>query len=222
MTRVTEPAFATLPAKRQLVITTFVAAFLATAILVTIVLPAEYGIDPLGTGAALGLAALSAPTPQAAPPPPGATALKPVQAGPIAQYAGEYKIDSAQFTLGPYEYVEYKYRLEQGASMMYSWSATATVIHDFHGEVNADPDQVQSFDKSDKREGHGMFTAPFSGIHGWYWENPGGDTITIALASSGFYSSALEFRFNKTRRTHELTPLKAFNPTLKSGVTTGP
>ena len=36
--------------------------------------------------------------------------------------------------------------------------------------------------------GHGSFTAPFSGIHGWYWENFGTTPVTIQLMSAGFYS----------------------------------
>src|SRR5829696_7585296 len=138
-----------LPSTRQLTITTLAALAVAAVILVTTVLPAEYGIDPTGAGEALGLTAMSRPV-KAAPPPPLPTGsdLKPVANGPVSQYSAPYKVDSVQFTLGPYDYVEYKYQLLEGAQMQFSWKASAPVINDFHGEVNADPDQVQSFDKS--------------------------------------------------------------------------
>ena len=123
-----------LPSKRKLAATTAIALFVALLIVFALVLPAEYGRDPLGTGKLLGIGVLSAPPAQAVETPRDATLYKPSQLGPIGYYAGPYKVDSAKFTLGPYEYVEYKYRLEKGATMLYSWSASAPVKHDFHGD----------------------------------------------------------------------------------------
>ena len=82
-----------LPSKRKLATTTAIAVLVAVALLVTIVLPAEYGIDPIGTGAALGLASLSAPAspPQEVAAPANATTLTPVQEGPAAHYAAELR-----------------------------------------------------------------------------------------------------------------------------------
>src|SRR5579862_307176 len=50
------------PSKQQILRATAVAILVAMAILFTAVLPAEYGIDPLHTGAALGLMNLSRAT----------------------------------------------------------------------------------------------------------------------------------------------------------------
>jgi hypothetical protein len=198
-----------LPSKRQLAITTLAAIAVAAVILVTTVLPAEYGIDPTGAGAALGLTAMSRPIKSAPPPPlPSGSDVKPVQDGPIGHYSAPFKVDHVQFTLGPYDYIEYKYQLVEGAQMNFSWSATRPVINDFHGEVNADPDREESFDKSPWQDAHGTFTAPFTGIHGWYWENPEGKPITVTLHTSGFYGSAIEFRSDKTRVPHELSAPK--------------
>ncbi|HYW14589.1 MAG TPA: hypothetical protein VE891_00355 [Allosphingosinicella sp.] len=49
------PAIDELPSKRQLNRATLIAAGVAAAILVTTVLPAEYGVDPTGVGRVLGL-----------------------------------------------------------------------------------------------------------------------------------------------------------------------
>lgn len=188
----------------------------AGALLVTIVLPAEYAIDPVGTGRWLGLTEIASPslTPVDVVSPDGAV-LVPVQNGPIGEYPAEFKLDVFEIALAPYEYVEYKYHLEQGATMLYSWTANAALIHDFHGErpggAPDGPAEV-SFDKRDRQRASGSFTAPFSGIHGWYWENPGGEPITIRLTSSGFYSSALEIRSDRTRRTGNLRPLETLSP----------
>jgi hypothetical protein len=201
-----------LPSKRKLAKTTALALAVAVVLLVTTVLPAEYGIDPLGTGAALGLTAISgrvsASTPEEVVVSAGAT-LTPVQEGPVARYGAEYKVDSSQFVLGPYEYVEYKYHLEKGATMLYSWTATSTTIQDFHGDPDSAPHgSTVSYGKQNQRQANGTFTAPFSGIHGWYWENPGGEPITVTVTTAGFYSSALEFRFDRTRHPHELKALE--------------
>jgi len=198
-----------LPSRRKLALTTTIAVFAAAMILITLVLPAEYNVDPLGTGRALGLTRIAAPEarPDEPVPPSAGQPLAPVQSGPIGAYLADYKTDSTQFVLGPYEFVEYKYHLEQGATMLYSWKSTAAVIHDFHGEKDSARGEAISFEKKERRHGTGTFTAPFTGIHGWYWENPGGDTITVSVRSAGFYSGALEFRSDRTRRPHELTPL---------------
>lgn len=197
-----------LPSKRKLTVTTAIALAAALVIVFALVLPAEYGRDPLGTGKLLGIGVLSAPPIQAMEAPSDATLYAPSQQGPIGYYAGPYKVDSTKFTLGPYEYVEYKYRLEKGATMLYSWTASAPVKHDFHGQPDSKTTQTEeSFDKKDRREGHGTFTAPFSGIDGWYWENTGGETITVSITTAGFYSAATEFGMNHTKRQHELTVL---------------
>jgi hypothetical protein len=207
MTTSIEPAPApALPSKRKLAQTTAIALAAATVILVAVVLPAEYGVDPLGTGRALGLTRMAAPPPiEEGPPSGGGQVLAPVQNGPIGVYPADYKIDSARFVLGPYEFVEYKYHLEQGATMLYAWKGTAAVLHDFHGEKDGARGEAISFEKKSRVQGTGVFTAPFTGIHGWYWENPGADTITVSLESAGFYSSAIELRSDRSRYPHELT-----------------
>ena len=40
--------------------------------------------------------------------------------------------------------------------------------------------------------------APFSGIHGWYWENLGSGYVTIRLTTAGFYSEAQQARARVT------------------------
>jgi hypothetical protein len=163
---------------RRIVLATSVALLVAAVLLVTTVLPAEYGIDPLGTGRLLGL-----------------TALADASAGVISPEDRQFKRDAVEFVLGPYEGLEYKYRLHDGASMVYSWQATGTVIYDMHSEPDGAPDgYAESFDKQQKAEAHGTYIAPFAGIHGWYWENPGSSDVTISLVTAGFYTEATEFR----------------------------
>ena len=50
--------------------------------------------------------------------------------------------------------------------MLCSWTATADVVHDLHGELNGDPNQVTSFNKSIRENDDGACAAPFTGLHG--------------------------------------------------------
>jgi hypothetical protein len=203
------------PTLRQLTRTTAIAFAVAVVILITIVLPAEYAIDPIGTGRLLGLTDIaSPPVTIAADARPAGAALKPIAKGPVGEYPAEYTFDVFEVTLQPYEYVEYKYHLEQGATMLYAWKASAPLIQDFHGEraaVNGGEPTEESFDKENRREASGSLTAPFAGIHGWYWENPGGEPVTIRLTSSGFYGSAIEIRSDRTRHPRTLRTLDSLD-----------
>ena len=168
------------PSVRKILLATLGAAIVAGIILVTAVLPAEYGLDPLGTGRLFGL-----------------TDLAGASSGAITRQDVAYRTNTAEFELGPFEFVEFKYTLAQGASMVYSWTATAPVIYDFHSEPEGAPaGYAESFDKSKASEANGTYTAPFSGIHGWFWENPGRGLVTITLNTAGFYTAAQEFKDN--------------------------
>jgi hypothetical protein len=179
-------------------------------------LPAEYAIDPVGTGRWLGLTDIaSPPVTVVADARPAGAALKPTTKGPVGDYPAQYKFDVFEVTLQPYEYVEYKYHLEQGATMLYSWTASAPLMQDFHGEraggaTGSDPVE-QSFDKQDRRDASGSLTAPFAGIHGWYWENPGREPVKIRLSTSGFYGSAVEIRSDRTRHPRTLRTLDSLD-----------
>ena len=58
-----------------------------------------------------------------------------------------------------------------------------------------------------RRRADGSFTAPFSGIHGWFWVNPGADTITVRVTTAGFYTAAHDFSFDGTRQGREVRGL---------------
>lgn len=188
---------------RRLWVASALALLAAVAILVVIVLPAEFAVDPLGTGRALGLMLPETGGVEVAPASSGDSRLRPAPIGPAGYYPAPYATDTRRLQLGPYEYVEYKYRLEEGASMTFAWRATAPVLHDFHAEPDHAAEHTEvSFDARPLQEAFGTHTAPMSGLHGWMWENPGGTPITVTLSTAGFYSSATEFRPNRRTVPH--------------------
>jgi len=208
MTMSTEPLQAPAPPSvSRLIKTTSIALIVASVLLVTFILPAEYAIDPLGTGRRLGLTDIARPPATAVEQPARGAPLAPTQNGPIAEYPREFKFDVFDLVLQPYEYIEYKYQMEKGATMLFAWTADADVQHDMHAERAAgatDGPPEQSFDKRVLRQATGAYTAPFAGIHGWYWENPGGEPLKIRLITSGFYTAATEIHSNRTRHPHTL------------------
>jgi len=178
------------PSGRALAKATAVALVIAAVVLVTTVLPAEFGIDPLGTGRALGLNNLFGAGGAAA----GPATIVPDGAGPVHPQLNEYRVDSREITIGPYQGLEFKYDLDKGASMLYSWKANAFLDFDFHTEpAGKPPEASDSFEKGQAAQKRGAYTAPYDGIHGWYWENTTDREVTLTLTSVGFYTSARLF-----------------------------
>lgn len=62
MIQATSPYQAQAPSGRRLLVTSLIAVGGAALALVTVVLPAEYGIDPTGVGDVLGLTSMGAPS----------------------------------------------------------------------------------------------------------------------------------------------------------------
>ena len=113
----------------------------------------------------------------------------------LARQEDRFLTDEMRFTLSPFESVEYKYRLEEGDSMLYDWRATGAVLYELHSEPDgAEPGYAESFDRARAERGAGTYVAPFPGIHGWFWENRGDADATLTLRTAGFYTTAFEFR----------------------------
>jgi hypothetical protein len=167
----------------------------AGLILVMFVLPAEYGVDPLGVGARVGLVELGA-VGQQVQKLNDATATGAAQATLIVPQERAFKSETVEFKVAAREGMEYKYRLDKGESLLFSWKTTGPVSYEFHAEPDGAPrGYAQSYEKGDaKSEASGTLTAPFPGIHGWYWENKSDTEITVTLTSAGFYNLAHEFR----------------------------
>jgi hypothetical protein len=166
----------------------------AGIILVTCILPAEYAVDPLGTGARLGLLSLGETGKQVAAIE-AAKSQNATTAETLVHQDGAFKQETVTFMLGPREGMEYKYRLEKGEALLYSWKATVPVEYEFHAEPDGAPrGYAQSYEKKAGPQVAGSLTAPFPGIHGWYWENTTDQPITVTLTSAGYYNIAHEFR----------------------------
>ena len=152
----------------------------ALIVLVTIVLPAEQGIDPLGTGQLLGINGLaSTKTPGA------------------ARLDEPYRRFDLTLELAPFESEEVKFLMPASASLVYSWQATNEVVFDLHAEMDApgsETDEAQSFDNGRAVSRYGQHVAPFDGQHGWFFENRNAEPVAVTLTVAGFFTGARRFQ----------------------------
>ena len=211
------PTRAELPSSKQLLRSTILAAMSAVVLLVAIVLPAEYGVDPTGIGRVLRmtemgeikqqLAAEAAADAAAAPAAP-AQAVGTAAAGMVAANAALPSTpapvpapvavavaaaptvewqDEMPFTLTPGEGTEIKLKMVEGGKAQFSWVVEG-------GQVNFDthgdaPGKSISYEKGrGVAADEGVLEAAFTGNHGWYWRNRGQANVKVILRMRGEYT----------------------------------
>jgi len=174
---------------KSLTIASLSATVLAGVVLVTAVLPAEYGIDPTGFGQMTGLTSLAAPTKTAAPATSTACAESqtPVSA-PQAAATAQWQ-DTVKIVVPTGEGLEYKFHLAKDAALEYAWSTDGAALYfDFHGEPQGDKTgYFKSYQETTDSQSSGSLSAPFEGAHGWYWENKTAAPVTVVLNTKGAY-----------------------------------
>lgn len=154
---------------------TGIALVIAFVLLVFVVLPAEYDIDPTGFGGALGLTRLSTVAVEGE--------------APRESAAVKTRDDRVVVEVPAARGVEYKFFLRAGQKMKYSWeSSSGSIYYDFHGEPEGNTTGFfESYAESTSNTAKGTFTAPFDGAHGWYWKNASLRIVEVTLVTSGSY-----------------------------------
>ena len=189
-------------ARERIALVTGIALLTAGLILVVAVLPAEYAVDPLGIGKRLGLMAIGEVQKKVA----AFEATRAADRGGVPTIVPQdraYQHETIEFTIAAHDSVEYKYRLDKGEALLYTWKASAPVNYELHAEPDGAPaGYAESYEKRNATPtASGTLTAPFSGIHGWYWENTENAPVTITLSAAGFYNMSHEFRKNAPTKT---------------------
>jgi len=182
--------------RNRIAVAAAAALLVAGLVLVMFVLPAEYGVDPLGTGARVGLVELGVVGQEVAALEAAAQETGGSQVPIIVPQDRAYQEETVEFSVAAGEGMEYKYRLDQGEALLYSWTATGPVNYELHAEPDGAPQgYAQSYElRQGVSQASGTLAAPFPGIHGWFWENLGDETITVTLTAAGFYNLSHEFR----------------------------
>ncbi|MER8849523.1 transmembrane anchor protein [Mesorhizobium australicum] len=205
------PTRAELPTSRQLLRSTAIAIVAAAAILITIVLPAEYAIDPTGIGRGLNLTEMGeiktqladeaerdrAAGQQGEAPAPAAPDQESSLLGRVfaelvigsaaAQASPAGRTDEISVTLKPGEGAEVKLAMTIGAKAAYSWTANGAAVNfDMHGDGGG---KTISYEKGRAvAESSGVLEAAFDGNHGWFWRNRTDAEVTVTLKTDGAYA----------------------------------
>jgi hypothetical protein len=197
---------------KKIVLATIAAALIGSFIVVTAVLPAEYGIDPTGVGKMIGFNKLYQPVENVNPTGlPGIVALpsveilklegggsepevvKPEEANfPAPEKQYEDREDSVQINLAAGKGIEYKVKMLKHGRIKYGWQTDNGIVYsDFHGDVKQDnpPEDIyyESYAIAYSNNVIGNVLAPYEGRHGWYFKNITGNAITISLKMKGQY-----------------------------------
>lgn len=189
---------------RQLLRSTVIAIGIAALILVTIVLPAEYGVDPTRVGQVLGLTEMGMIKRQLAA---EAAAADSVEAAarrsgevvaadsttpaanpapvPAAQ-AGE-RSDTTVVVMAPAQAREVKLVMKKNARVAFSWMTDRNVVN-YDTHADAPGIRYHGYAKGQGvRADSGALIAAFDGQHGWFWRNRSADTVRVALRTRGAY-----------------------------------
>jgi hypothetical protein len=186
-----------LPSSAKLIKSTIIAVITAVVLLVTAVLPAEYGIDPTGIGNALGLKRMGeiktslaeeAAADEQSALPAQVEVAKPVKMATGAVDAAS-RSDTMQVTLAPDEGTEIKVAMSEGDSVSYEWSTSGGKANfDAHGDSQKLKINYHSYEKGSEVEKKGVLIAAFDGSHGWFWRNRTSKTMTVTLKTNGAYT----------------------------------
>ena len=195
-----KPDASELPSTGKLLKSTGIAVAVASALLVTVVLPAEYGVDPTRVGSLLGLTemgrikmqlAAEAEAEEAgfqpAPAAPPAVAAAATDAATPTPTAPGVRTDETVLTLAPDQGAEIKLVMEEGARVDFTWASSGGAInYDTHADRPGTP--YHGYGKGSEQRVEGELVAAFTGSHGWFWRNRSGEPVTITLQTTGAYS----------------------------------
>ncbi|MGD9862921.1 MAG: transmembrane anchor protein [Pseudodonghicola sp.] len=196
-----KPSLDQLPTSRQLLRSTAIAAASAVTILVTVVLPAEYDIDPTGIGGVLGLAEMGEIKTQLAEEA-EADRLLELEAqeqsslmndifglfvGAAHAQGAEVWRDETTFTLAPGDSAEWKLVMEEGQTVEYRMLVEGGRVNfDMHGHGGGNSITYEKGRGSTGDEGE--IVAAFDGEHGWFWRNRDSSDATVTVQVRGEYA----------------------------------
>ena len=198
-----------LPSTKKLVKSTIIAAVSAAVVLVTVVMPAEYNIDPTGVGKVLGLTTMGEIKQSLAQE--SENGMGEAVSNTISsEAASETNIQSSmpigeaekmlmpaiqkqQMTveLKPGQATEIKLAMPESASVNFKWTTSGGGLnYDTHGDpVSAPKGFYHGYGKGrNETQQTGTLTAAFDGKHGWFWRNRTESPVSVTLEVEGQFS----------------------------------
>lgn len=209
------PPKSELPSSRALIKSTLIAAAVALVLLFTVILPAEYGIDPTRIGRVLGLTQMgeikmslareaeaaeaaeadaASVTSAPAAPPPAPAAVVATPGSPPAAADSAVNSHVTEVALAPGQGREIKLAMREGAQVNFEWSVAGGVVNfDTHADRPGTP--YHGYEKGQRQASDsGVLVAAFDGMHGWFWRNRGSEPVTVTLRTRGDYQELKEVK----------------------------
>jgi hypothetical protein len=197
--------------KKNLLTSVLIAAVVGALLLIAVILPAEYDVDPLGLGGLLGLSAMnSTPTriieiTDVIGGNERVTEIEipdfgdPVPLPNPAIHQDEtmaHQTRTLQIAIGAEAETEIKTILEEGKVILYSWEVDRGDIYsDFHGHSPEFGTEfwVRYEEHQEGSGNNGSLVAPFSGEHGWYWLNYNEFPVVVTLTVNGYFDDIKDY-----------------------------
>lgn len=187
-----------LPSTQKLVKSTVLAICVAAIILLTTVLPAEFGIDPSGVGEFLGLKKMGEIKVALSDEVVNDNSNSNVNAGSEKKLnkkneslVSNYLSQKGEITISlkPNEGKELKVYLKKGDQVKYNWKTDGEVIS---YSAHTDSDYHHTYSEGLKDRDEGNLKAVYDGRHGWWWRNRTKQNVEITLQVEGNYSDFRE------------------------------
>ncbi len=199
------PSDRELPSTAKLIKSTIIAIVTALVLLVTVVMPSEYGIDPIGFGEMTGLKRMGEIKVSLAEEAaadlekqdqiayiseePAAVVSKIEPELVVAKNEALNLNHEITFTLAPDEGTEVKVTMTKGSKVTYNWKTNGGKANfDVHGDSKSLKIDYHPYYKGSDVMREGILEAAFDGGHGWFWRNRTKEPLTITIKTNGEYS----------------------------------
>ena len=198
--------------KKKIIEATIISMIIGFVLLLTAVLPAEFGMDPTGAGKLFGFSRLYIPEDgntgtegSGKMTLAGLPLIKMEKAGsgtevPIPSEANNpapaiqlaLREDSIEVIVPAGKGIEYKVYMLKHGQMKYEWSTNNTVLYfDFHGDVKQEDATkavyFESYTIANSNNMVGTFLSPYEGKHGWFFRNKSNEDVKVTLRLKGEY-----------------------------------
>jgi hypothetical protein len=78
--------------------------------------------------------------------------------------------------------------------MIFAWRTAAPVNFDMHAHPSqGGVDLTESYVITDAPSQTAVYVAPFTGIHGWYWQNRTLENVKLTLDATGAFTASKTF-----------------------------
>ncbi len=119
----------------------------------------------------------------------------PLRDGVLSLQSGKWRTDTIDVPVKAGEGLEYKVEMKAGQGLVYNVSYEGLehpglMVVEFHGhtpQVDGVGD-LMFYSKTGGSPESGVFTAPWTGIHGWYLKNDSAKDVVARLELAGFYA----------------------------------